>query len=246
MANISIPNSVTSIGQCAFSDCSGLKSVELPNSISSIEQSVFRDCSGLTGISIPSSVTSIGSEAFRGCTSLKNVKISDSVTSIGNSAFYNCSGITDIDIPNGVEKIESSAFSGCTELTNVVIGKSVKSIGNNAFADCVNIEQVVSFVRMIFDINKDVFSNKTYLNATLYVPEGRMKAYQAATGWQNFVYMEEGVPSAIQDIFIDATNESEIKEVARYNANGTQISAPIKGLNFIKYSDGTVKKVFVK
>ena len=100
---------------------------------------------------------------------------------------------------------------------------------------------------MIFNINKSAFSDKTYLNATLYIPEGRRKAYEAATtGWQDFVYMEEGVPSAILDISIDATDKSELIEIVRYNANGTQISAPVKGLNIIKYSDGTIKKIFVK
>ena len=97
---------------------------------------------------------------------------------------------------------------------------------------------------MIFNINKNTFSDKTYLNATLYVPEGRSKAYMASTGWQDFVYMEEGVPSGIHEI--QAEDEAERIEVARYNANGARIDQPVKGLNIIRYNDGTVNKVYVK
>lgn len=97
---------------------------------------------------------------------------------------------------------------------------------------------------MIFNINKNVFSDQTYLNAVLYYPEGRSKAYMAATGWQDFVYMEEGVPSGIHEVAAD--DETEQVEVARYNANGARIDHPVKGLNIIRYNDGTVKKVYVK
>jgi len=135
-------------------------------------------------------------------------------------------------------------FSNCSGVTKVIIGKSVNSIGNYAFSGCESIEEVVSFVKMIFNIDKNVFSNKTYLNATLYVPEGRKKAYEAATGWQNFVYMEEGVPAGIHDVYYD--DSSDVMEVARYDSNGKIILAPTKGLNIIKYSNGKVKKVYVK
>ena len=113
----------------------------------------------------------------------------------------------------------------------------------NIFDGCENLEQVVSFIKMIFNINTNVFSDKTYLNATLYIPEGRRKAYEAATGWQKFVYMEEGVPDGIEDI---KSERNDAIEVARYNSDGIAINAPVRGLNIIKYSNGTVKKEYVK
>ena len=82
--------SVTSIGQYAFEDCSGLTSITIPNSVTSIGQYAFEDCSGLTSITIPNSVTSIGYEAFDGCSNLTSVVIGNSVTSIGNYAFNSC------------------------------------------------------------------------------------------------------------------------------------------------------------
>ena len=96
--NTTIPNSVTSIGEWAFSGCTGLTSVTIPNSVTSIGSHAFRDCTGLTSVTIPNSVTSIGSSAFAGCTGLTSVTIPNSVTNIENAAFYGCTGLTSVTI----------------------------------------------------------------------------------------------------------------------------------------------------
>ena len=82
--------SVTSIGDGAFSGCSGLTSVSIPNSVTSIGQYTFWRCTGLTSITIPNSVTSFGECAFAECSSLTSVTIPNSVTSIGDHAFSGC------------------------------------------------------------------------------------------------------------------------------------------------------------
>ena len=87
---VTIPNSVTSIEDYAFEDCSGLTSVTIPNSVTSIGYYAFEWCSGLTSVTIPNSVTSIGKGAFEGCRGLTSVTIGNSVTSIGEGAFYFC------------------------------------------------------------------------------------------------------------------------------------------------------------
>jgi hypothetical protein len=89
-----IPNSVTSIGNYAFGECSSLTSVTIPNSVTRIGDSAFNSCSSLTSITIPSSVTTIGVDAFLFCTSLTSVIIPSSVTSIGTGAFSGCSSLT--------------------------------------------------------------------------------------------------------------------------------------------------------
>ena len=112
-----IPNSVTSIGNSAFSDCSGLTEVIIPTSVTSIGGSTFWVCSGLTEVIIPTSVTSIGEATFWGCSGLTEVIIPNGVTSIGGSAFNGCSGLTSVAIPNSVTSIGSSVFLG-TDIYN--------------------------------------------------------------------------------------------------------------------------------
>ncbi len=119
LTSVTIPNSVTSIGNWAFSDCSGLTSVSIGNSVTSIGNSVFSNCSSLTSVSIGNSVTSIGNWAFSDCSGLTSVSIGNSVTSIGDAAFYNCSGLTSVTIPNSVTSIGESAFSNCSGLTSI-------------------------------------------------------------------------------------------------------------------------------
>ncbi|MBQ4584782.1 MAG: leucine-rich repeat protein [Clostridia bacterium] len=139
VTDLVIPNNATSIGNYAFSGCTGLTSVEIPNSVTTIGDYAFSGCTGLTSVEIPNSVTTIGDYAFSGCTGLTSVVIPNSVTSIGYSAFSNCTGLTSIEIPNSVTTIGKYAFWGCTSLTRVVIPNSATSIGYFAFEGCTNL-----------------------------------------------------------------------------------------------------------
>ncbi len=115
-----IPNSVTSIGDYAFSSCSDLTSITIPNSVTSIGDYAFSGCHSLTSVTIPNSVTSIGSGAFSYCTGLTSVTIPNSVTSIGDHAFSICSGLTSVTIPNSVTTIGYRAFAWCSGLVHFV------------------------------------------------------------------------------------------------------------------------------
>ncbi len=108
-----IPNSVTIIGNAAFSGCESLTSVTIPNSVTSIESFAFDGCTSLTSVTIPNSVTSIGYYAFEYCTSLTSVTIGDSVTTIGNHAFYMCKKLTFVAF-NSSQSIGDNAFYGIT------------------------------------------------------------------------------------------------------------------------------------
>ena len=140
--NLTIPDSVTSIGDYAFEDCRSLTSVTIPTSVTSIGSSAFSECTSLTSITTPDSVTSIGNAAFAGCTSLTSITIPNSVTSIRDFAFGRCTSLTGITIPDSVTSIDISAFSYCRSLTSVTIPTSVTSIGRYAFSECTSLTSV--------------------------------------------------------------------------------------------------------
>jgi hypothetical protein len=115
-----IPDSVTIIGEGAFSGCTSLTSVTIPNSVTSIGNGAFSGCTSLASVTIPNSVTSIGSSAFSGCTSLISVTIPNSVTNIRERTFYDCTSLTSVTIPNSITIIERYAYYGCTSLARII------------------------------------------------------------------------------------------------------------------------------
>ena len=119
--NTTIPNSVTSIEDDAFSKCTGLTSITIPNGVTTIGKNAFYGCTGLTSITIPKSATNIGRYAFRGCTSLTSISIPRSMTSIGIFAFFGCTGLSSITIPNSVTSIGEAALSNCSNLVAIVV-----------------------------------------------------------------------------------------------------------------------------
>lgn len=151
--DITIGNGITSIGEWAFANCSGLTGIIIPESVTSIGESAFNGCDGLTDVTIPNSVTSIGWNAFANCDGLTEVTIPASVTSIGNYAFDRCTGLTDVNVDT--ENPNYSSMDGVlfnkdqTELvfypankssksssTDYIIPTTVTSIRDSAFRNC--------------------------------------------------------------------------------------------------------------
>ncbi|MCR5532262.1 MAG: leucine-rich repeat domain-containing protein [Paludibacteraceae bacterium] len=180
LTSIEIPTSVTSIGQYAFYDCKGLTSVTIPNSVTSIGQYAFSNCKGLTSVTIPNSVTSIGGSAFSGCTSLTSIEIPNSVTSIGYDAFKGCSKLTSVTIPNSVTSIGESAFHYCTGLTSITIPNSVTSIGNYAFGECTGLTSI-EIPNSVTSIGNVAFSYCTGLTSVT-IPNSVTSIGQSAFG----------------------------------------------------------------
>ena len=120
---IIIGNSVTSIGEDAFYECTGLTSVTIPNSVTSIGSEAFRGCSGLTSVVIGNSVTSIGSSAFKSCTGLKSVTSlipADALFAIAANVFANVNKNTcTLYVPAGAGETYA-ATTGWNEFANIV------------------------------------------------------------------------------------------------------------------------------
>ena len=160
LRSITIPNSVTSIGEGTFAYCKSLTTVTIPNSVTSIGERAFYGCSGLTSpvynahcfaymptsykgaYIIPEGIKQIAGGAFDGCSGLRSVIIPNSVTSIGDGAFWACDGLTSITIPNSVTSIGFQAFYYCTGLTSITIPNSVTSIGRFTFEGCTGLTSV--------------------------------------------------------------------------------------------------------
>ena len=131
-SEVTIPNTVTSIGYYAFSGCTSLTSITIPDTVTSIGGNAFSGCTSLTSITIPDSVTSIGDAAFWNCTNLTSITIPDSVTSIGGSAFWNCTSLTSITIPDSVTRIRDAALKDCHNLTKIICSPTIeKQLGDD-------------------------------------------------------------------------------------------------------------------
>ena len=230
------------IGEKAFTDCSRLTSLTLPVGITSIGYDAFAYCSGLTSLTLPAGITSIGEYAFYGCSGLTSLTLPAGITEIGNYAFYGCSGLTSLTLPDGITKIGNCAFEGCSGLTRLNLPASITSIGWYAFDGCSGLTSIYVYAEKVPKIGRYVFEGFDAKKCTLYVPKGTRDDYR----FFGFGYYFENIVEFDATGIDKTTTSTDVEEVARYSVNGQRLSAPTKGLNIVKYSDGSVKKVAVQ
>ncbi len=206
---VSLPDGITSIGEWAFRDCSGLTSIEIPNRVTSIGSDAFDGCSGLTSVTIGNRVTSIGNTAFSYCTGLTSVTIPNSVTSIGDYAFYECYHLTSVTIGNSVTSIGSCAFGGCSSMTFVTIPSSVTIIGEGAFLLCKGLASV-TIPNSVTSIGGSVFSGCSGLTSVTIgnsVTSIGDKAFKDCTGLTSITNYAT-TPQSINSNVFDNVNKS--------------------------------------
>ena len=191
---------MTSIGNYAFSGCSGLTNINIPNSVTSIGGNAFSGCSGLTNVNIPNSVTSIGGSAFSGCSGLTRVYISNSVETIASETFKDCSSLATVTIPNSVTTIGRNAFYG-TVLTSIVLGSSVNKIEDYAFStkSSYELDRVVCTAVAPPLCGNRVFNKSS--KARLFVPAESIERYKKANVWSYFQIISDC--SGVSDVGAD-------------------------------------------
>ena len=242
LTSLSLPSGITSIGWEAFSGCSGLTSLSLPSGITSMGNEAFSGCSGLTSLSLPSGLTSIGYNAFSGCSGLTSLSLPSGLTSIDFNAFSGCSGLTSLSLPSGLTSIGVGAFSGCSGLTSLSLSSGLTSIGDVAFSGCSGLTSIYVYTEKLPNTGSNVFDGcDAKKKCTVYIPKGTYDDYWLS----EFGYFENIVefdPTGINNVI----TSNDAKELSRYSLNGQRLSAPTKGLNIVKYSDGSVKKVAIQ
>ena len=241
LTSLTLPAGITSIGESTFSDCSGLTSLTLPDGITSIGSRAFSGCSGLTSLTLPAGITSIGDDTFYGCSGLTSLTLPAGITSIGEYAFSGCSGLTSLTLPAGITSIDKYAFSGCSRLTSLTLPAGITSIGEFAFSYCSGLTSIYVYAEKVPRIGRYAFEGCASRKCTLYVPKGTYDNYRLS----EFGYFENIVEFDATGID-KTTTSTDVEEVSRYSLNGQRLAVPVKGLNIVKYSDGTVRKVVVK
>ena len=273
LTSVTLPSGLTSIGESAFKKCWNLASVTFPSSLVTIGGSAFSECPNLASVTFQSGLTSIGSMAFFACRSLTNVTFPSSLTEIGNNAFNMC-GFKTLTLPSGLTKIGKEAFRDCMRLKSLTLSPSLTSIGVEAFVGLDNLRTLTipSGLTSIDSLKEydyeweeyskifyapsmesvyvgwqipipagDFFKGFDISKCTLYVPLGTKQAYAETEVWRDYGEIKEYDVSGVDKV----DNHSEAKEVYRYSQDGQRLSAPIKGLNIVRYSDGSIKKVVV-
>lgn len=218
--------------------------MSIPNNITSIERNAFYQCSGLASIDIPNSVSFIGNGVFQGCSSLKSIDIPNSISYIAIDVLQG-SGLISITIPSSVKDIYPTAFAGCINLSSITIPNSVSTIYGWAFGNCWALTDFYSWAEIVPSTHRFAFDGTPCGSATLHVPSTSIDAYKNTYPWSQFgniVALRDDDPKPT-DILSLKTNDN-IYPVDIYSIDGKRKSQPLRGLNIIRMSDGTIKKVY--
>lgn len=208
-----LPEDVCAIGNNAFHNCKGLRSLTIKGRVKQIGMNCFADCINLKNVCLSDDIENIGNGVFANCKSLTSVHLPANLSFISDSLFYGCENLTDVTIPLPVKEIRKGAFSGCksmlkvdlpficnsigekafekcTSLTMIKLPYNVTEIGESAFADCEGLTTVKALWETPPTVVPTSFTNVNK-KCILYVPVGSVPTYYEK-GWGRFPLIEEG------------------------------------------------------
>lgn len=276
LETVIIPGNISKIGFATFYFCTSLSNITLPSTVKNIDTMAFFQCTSLHEIDIPASVSVISTDAFGFCTSLTRFNVSSDNTTfadidgvlfdkslsklikyplgkpdaeytvpsgtlnISQLAFDGAS-IEKVTIPEGVQKISDGAFADCISLTEAELPTSLSMIENHAFYNNNRLQQITINATTpptcLYDETETPFTGVDTSSCKLIVPEGCENEYANAEVWKDFSKINAGILSP----------ESDSKYIiARYGIDGHIVTEIYKGIQIVKYSDGTTTKIAIK
>lgn len=227
-----------------FAYQSELKKLTIGPKVKNIPEFFCTDCTVLEDVSYPETIDSIGEGAFQGCEALKKAVLPSSMQYLGGWAFENCAAIEIANIPSAIKDVFCATFRGCKSLKKVVLPAQMMTIEFVAFEGCSKLETIIApLTSFVPYLGKDVFSETTYSKATLLVPPGMAEQFRNAQWWSLFTNIIESEEA--NDI--NAIKNVDNNTISTFNLNGIRIAKPTtRGLNIVRYDNGTVKKVIIK
>lgn len=184
LSSIDIPSLVTELGEYCFGNCGALSNITIPSMVTILGNHCFDNCFSALNIGIPSSINRIGDGCFAHCTSLSSIIIPSSVNKIGDGCFAFCTSLTSIEIPSTVTEIGENCFYDCTSLNNVEIPSSVTTLGNNCFYNCSNLSSMRCYAVSVPTVGDDAFNGTLASSGYLYVPENSVSQYTIDPHWK--------------------------------------------------------------
>lgn len=184
LKSVKIADGVMTMGKDAFRYCYALTDVTLPKTLTAIKDYSFYKCIALESVKIPSGVSSLGSYVFAESTKLQTVSLPDSVKAIGDYCFNNCSSLTSINLPSGLSEVSTALLSGCSSLEKLVLADGIQSVSDLAFRGCSSL-RTMSFPDSVTSIRASAFEGCG--NITFYVNAGSYSQAFAAANKIPFV-----------------------------------------------------------
>ena len=274
LKTIEIPNSVTAIDNGAFVQCEKLESVVLPNNLKTLGTYVFQKCYELRSVKIPSCVKNLTEGTFSYCNNLTQAEMEEGVEDIGLGVFYQCSGLSSITIPSSVKSIGTMAFQGCANLNSVtVLSKDPATLTNSSFSNasnsilhvpkgCQDVYRTASYWNAFSSIVEPYYTLTYLVDNDLYkmvdvnygeniTPEAEPTREGCIfSGWSKIpakmpaedvtIIGSFTLVDAIEDVLVDD------EKYQIYIPNGTPVDTLQKGVNILYYSNGSIKKVYIK
>lgn len=260
LTDLTMPNSVVSIGERAFLGCKGLAAFDLPDHIQSVGNEAFYECSALTSLFVPESLTHIGASAFFGCTGLNSIVVAD-----GNPVYdsrNNCNAIIEtasnillqgsnaLVIPKGVEVIGESSIYGYSGLTTIRIPNSVKKIASFAFGYCDGLEKVI-IPNSVDSICRYAFYGCSSL-ASLKIPDSVSyvgdNAFSGCTGLKS-LYLGNSITEIMGYTFAGCSSLEEItlgENVKTINSQAFYLDTNITSIRCKRYRPASVLSDFAE